>query len=126
MVYVVLLFLHKYPGEGKDHFQAKPCQSICPERHLTARVFGKHGLGSLIPPRYMLCLCICGLSSREKSTAPTCSLPTSSGLQRRNIELSGVWYLSPPDSSLCCDRRREFVRIPCASLQDMVSLSPSR
>ena len=47
-------FCTKYPGEGKDHFQAKPCQSICPERHLTARVFGKHGLGSLMPPLYVV------------------------------------------------------------------------
>ena len=40
-------------------------KAFAPERHLTARVFGKHGLGSPIPPRYLLCLCMCGLSSRE-------------------------------------------------------------
>ena len=45
-------------------------KAFAPERHLTARVFGKHGLGSLMPPRYMLCLCMCGLSSREKSPHP--------------------------------------------------------
>ena len=45
------LFLHKYPGEGKDHFQAKPCQSICPRETLDRTcVFGKHGLGPPIPP----------------------------------------------------------------------------
>ena len=70
-MYVVLFILHKYPGEGKDHFQAKPCQSSCPRETLDRTcVFGKHGLGSLIPPRYMLCLCMCGLSSREKSPHP--------------------------------------------------------
>ena len=78
-------------------------KAFAPERHLTARVFGKHGLGSPIPP-VICCVCVCVAYRVVRIAAPTCLLPTSSGLQRRNIKLSGVWYLSPLDGSLCCER----------------------
>ena len=59
------LFLHKYPGEGKDHFQAKPCQSICPRETLDRTCVWEARVRTSYPPRYLLCLCMCGLSSRE-------------------------------------------------------------
>ena len=104
MYVFLLILLHKYPGEGKDHFQAKPCQSTCPRETLDRTcVFGKHGLGPPTPARYLLC-CVCVARRVVRIAASMCLLPTSSGLQRRNIELSGVWYLSPPDGSLCCEQ----------------------
>ena len=51
------------PCEGKEDFQAKPCQSTGPRDHFDRTyVFGIHGPRSSFPFPFMLCCDQCGLS----------------------------------------------------------------